>query len=194
MGKKSFFALLAFAVVFGAATCAFAGIVTDSFLCSFPDDPKTAKHIWSYDYGTDTLALTENILAIGDDSVNMCGDLDSDPTFTVTKTVTNDTAFAWTGYTISLNTSAGDSFVAGTATSNVFNTVNQTSSLLTFSAPNAVAPGGSVTMSFQINIPSTTSFNFSITQSAVPVPEPSAVAIFFVSSLALGLGLIRRRA
>ncbi len=162
-----------------------------SFLCEFPSEA-THTHTWSFSTEPDVcpegtvglLILDESCTAYGTDRVNMLGTTDEDPTFHVQKTIDNDTTFTWTSYELTLQ---GDATFLPTAFSSMFATVSYpTNQWIIFSAPTAVAPGGSVTLDVDINVPTTGSFNFTMTQLAVP--EPATLSL-----LALGAGIIFRR-
>ena len=69
--------------------------------------------------------------------------------------------------------------------------MSETSNLLVFGLPSPVADGETVSFTFQVNIPSTGPFDFSIRQSAV-VPEPASVALILIGA-GTGLLLVRRK-
>lgn len=173
-------------LVAGFLTTAQAGF--SSFNCAFPDDPAIASHQWIFtpyevpqDGNLGELALVETMKQYAPDQVIMSGQTDIDPTFMVTKTVTNETTFTWTSYQLTL---AGDATFVGTPYSDVFGLVNMPDSHnVIFSAPQSVAPGQSVTMHAFINIPDSGNFNFTMTQLAVP--EPATLGLLCLGALSL---------
>ena len=181
--NKRFLAVL---VVLLVGSASFAGFVNGTFLCTFPDDPQQTFHNWNFNDATDHLTLAENIHVLGFDQVNMSGVTDSDPTFHVTKTVTNSSGYTWTSYELLLG--AGSATFVGTPFTDKFGTavISNAGLKITYSSPLVVLPGQTVVLDFDINVPSTGSFGFCLTQN--PIPEPATLAI-------LGLGglLLRKR-
>ena len=114
------------------------------------------------------------------------GRTDSDPVMTVVKTVENDSGFDWTSYEIALPDDGGIKFV-GTPTSDKMTLTSQSDYLLVFGEPDAVSVGETVTYTFDVLIPSTGPFSFTLTQE--PVPEPATLGLLALG----GLALIRRK-
>ena len=142
----------------------------------------------AFDYDTNTWTVWENYVAGESDwaAVSCVGGTDSDPLIHVVKTVTNDSTFVWTDYHIEISGSEGVSYVSGSATSDVFNTIIESGGTIDFYAPNSVPIGGDVTFEFDIIIPAG-GFSFDISQT--PTPEPGTIVLLSLGALAL----IRRR-
>lgn len=191
-------AAIAAAAMLACTAGANAGFV--EFGCEFPDDPEGAAHWWDWQEnpdGTYLLTLREAIGHFGDDDVDMYGTTDEDPVFHVTKTVQNTTDFEWISYTIDLIDlgGTGSTFVLPAASTPSSAPYLQWSaglsspSHLEFVSPVTVPIGGSVTFDFDILVPVTGVFDFTIRQRAIPIPEPGTLGL-----LGLGLvGLVRRR-
>ena len=111
---------------------------------------------------------------------------DVDPVMTITKSVTNDSGFAWTGYEVALPDNGGITFV-GTPTSDTMILTSQSDYQLLFGEPQAVAHGETVQFVFDVLIPSTGPFSFTLTQT--PIPEPASLTLLSIG----GIALIRHR-
>lgn len=193
--RKLAVVLLSVGVVTLFSTAAQAGFVNPDdnpsaapFSCAFPSAQN--EHQWNFDYSGPTLTMDEIIYSASSDDVVMSGETDSDPAFTVVKTIQNTSGIDWTGYILSLSGGGGATFVEGTASAggNKLQTVNYLHpAAIQFTGPNAVADGELLTLSFDINVPTTGLFNFTLTQE--PVPEPTTIALLGLGSL----GFLRRR-
>ena len=147
---------------------------------------------YSWDSQDDSSLTVEEVWdsTIGDEyGLHIWGETDSDPVLSITKNVTNGSGFAWSGYNIGVS-GTGGATITGTPTSSVFTLLNQTSNNLVFGLPSAVQPGQQVQFTFNINIPTTGNFNFSITQSPELVPEPASMTLV---GLAMVLFAVCRR-
>jgi len=154
------------------------------FTCEFSGSPN--QHDWGFDYSGPTLTMDEVIHSTGLDDVVMSGETDSDPAFTVVKTIENDSGIVWTEYILSLSGGGGATFVEGTASAagNKLQTVDYLHpAAIKFGGANPVAPGEMLTLSFDINVPTTGLFNFTLTQE--PVPEPATMALLGLGTLPL---------
>ncbi|MHC5083603.1 MAG: PEP-CTERM sorting domain-containing protein [Planctomycetota bacterium] len=159
-----------------------AGIIVDTFDCTFPDDPTQDNHAWNYDYETDTLTLAENYTHTGSDSVNMAVETDEDPLVHIVKTVTNSNGHDWTSYTLTLNDATpGVSFV-DSAFSDVFTSAALVGNVITFSGE-TVAIGETVNLEFDILIADAGSFGWCVTQQAIP--EPATLVMLGLGALSL---------
>ena len=169
------------------ATPLWGGVVTLDL--AFPDDPEVAEHEWLFDYDSSVLSLTEVYKLDAKDRVIFTGTTDSDPMIHISKEITNDNAVAWTSYELSLDESGDAVFdYTVTPTSNWYTVVDTSDTMnLTFSAPVAVPVGETVTLDFDINIPTTGGFGFTMTQMAIP--EPTTICLLGLG----GLALLRKR-
>ena len=158
---------------------AFFSSAAQAELVSFHSD---AVSTWSPSGAVVTQGLSS--LAVADVSITA----EAKSTFTITTTATNESGFTWTGYIISLDPQGDATFVEGTAGSTKFETVEYPDPwTVEFWAPKAVLPGQVVTLQFEISIPDSVPYTFTLSQQ--PIPEPTTIAI-------LGLGclfLLRKR-
>jgi len=160
------------------------------FSCGFTSEQNS--HEWDFDYSGPTLTLTEIISAVAPDPVAIGGETDSDPIFTVVKTIENDSGVTWTGYTLTLAGSGLPTFVEGTAGAGggKFTVVDYVHpAAIIFSGGNPVLDGEMLTLQFDVLVPTTGLFDFSLTQH--PVPEPTTMGLLGLGALSL---LRKRRA
>jgi hypothetical protein len=158
------------------------------FTCDFPGTEN--EHEWAFDYSVPVLSMEEIIYSANPDEVLLSGETDEDPTFTVVKTIQNTSGITWTSYILSLSGGGGATFVEGSASAggNKLQTANYLhAAAIEFTGANPVANGELLTLSFDINVPTTGLFNFSLTQE--PVPEPATMGLLGLG----GLGLFGRR-
>ncbi len=158
------------------------------FTCDFTNSQN--QHQWQFDYDMPQLVLSETIHSTSQDPVLMSGETDSDPIFTVIKTITNTSGVDWTGYILTLSGGAMPTFVLGSAGSGggkLKNVAYIDPETIVFYGPNPVKHGEVLTLQFDINIPTAGLFDFTLTQN--PVPEPVSIVLFGIG----GLGLLCRR-
>jgi hypothetical protein len=174
--------LIAVLCVAGLALPASAGILT--FDCTFPDDPDGVYHDWTF---TDELVLDEALPAVAPDQVVMSGETDSDPTFHVVKTVENNSGLTWQSYWLTLT---GDVTFVAPASSDKFQNTSVAAQQIIFWVPDPVLQGETVTLEFDINVPSEGLFEFTLTQLPdTDVPEPATLSLLALG----GLAALRRR-
>jgi len=132
--------------------------------------------------------------SVGSDyGLNVWGETDSDPVITITKDILNSTGSTWIGYSLTLDPLDTDTFVgvpSSGGTSGGMTLDFQDDYNLLWTTPNEVLPGETVTFTFQINVPDTGAFNFSLGQSVL-VPEPAA-CLLAICGLFAAVGLWRR--
>ena len=179
------------AVLLAAAAVANAAI-TDWHAAWVDNSPfNMANTGWNWNAAGPQWTVWEDYVApVSDTSISNCwGTADSDPTIHIVKEVTNGSTFVWTDYHIAITGSADVYYIAGSATSDRFQTKVESPAgtpwMIDFYVPNPVAIGDTVTFTFDIHIPAG-NFQFNIDQ--YPTPEPA-------SAMLLGLGalLLRRR-
>ena len=101
---------------------------------------------------------------------------ESHSTFTVTSTVTNETGFTWTGYLLELDPAEAATFINASGGSTKFNNISYPDDwTILFESPQVVDPGQVVTLQFDVNIPDSGEYTFTLTQT--PIPEPATFAL-----------------
>lgn len=124
-------------------------------------------------------------------SFDIVGETDGDPIISISKDVANGTSLTWVGYKLDLDPLGAATFV-GAPTSVGMTLTSQTSTSLVFGLPSPVPPSSSVTFNFDINVPSTGPFGFTLTQMPIAVPEPATCGLVLIAT-AIGVAIVRRR-
>ena len=121
--------------------------------------------------------------------LDISGTTTSDPVLTITKNITNDTSFAWRGYNIDLDPFDTDTFVgvpsSGGTSGGMILLGSSTNYSLDWSEPNIVYPTQTVSFTFQVNVPDTGLFEFTLSQSPILVPEPATITMAALAALVL---------
>ena len=159
--------------------------------------PASYTYTWEFDYELQQLTTTETILELQSGSwwiFHIAGRVDSESTFSVVRTITNNTGITWTGYRMKLAPPP----VAG-ITARILCESIQTTKLkgiscpvkpdliLKLSGPPFVLDGESFTMSFDMHTgyDATRDGLFSATWFSNPIPEPATVLLLALGGLAL---------
>jgi PEP-CTERM motif len=143
------------------------------------DDPGTLNvdEVWDSSVGSDY-------------GLSVWGETTGDPILTITKDILNGTSTAWVGYNITLDPFDTDTFTgvptsggtSGGMTLGFMDGYN-----LNWTTPNVVLPGQNVTFTFNINVPDTGAFNFTLSQSPVLIPEPATITLFGLAMVAFAV-------
>ena len=160
-------------------------------------------YTWDFDYDLQLLTVQETILAFRPDRAwyfSIGGRVDSDSTFSVVRTIKNETGVTWTGYSmIAPPPPCGSGYVRATI---VYETIEFTKfetvehgpryQVLEFSGPPFVLDGESFTMSFDMHAPYDVRYDdpgrFSGGRGILIIPEPATVLL-----LGLGTLVLRKR-
>ena len=178
-----------------------AGVVSmDTHLIwgGWPPDAHTYTLDFDFDYDLQLLTVQETILELPPDAswgFGIAGRVDSDSTFSVVRTITNETGVTWTAYRMFGPTPpAGPSDVRATI---VYETIEFTKfgkiedrdpyHVLEFSGPPFVLDGESFTMSFDMHAryDASSDGRFRGGRAIVIIPEPATVLLLGLGALVL---------
>ena len=185
-----FLVLLAVNGIFSTSTQA----VVENLVCHVFGDPSKSTHTWTFDYDLQELAITDIIyeLDLGPYAhITIVGSVDHDSTFSVVRTITNNTGVTWTAYILEsggtiVPGSAG--FVPESAESTKLEAITYPERwIIEFWEPPPVLDGESFSVRFDMEsnntIHSEGSFDVLLMQNFIP--EPTTIALFGLGGLAL---------
>ena len=95
--KRYLVGIVLVAVIAFRSTVVQAGVI--DLWCYIYNDPLQSTHSCNFDYDLQQLVIADTIYVLDPPGgVGLWGSVDSDSTFSVTRTITNNTGVAWTGY------------------------------------------------------------------------------------------------
>jgi hypothetical protein len=173
---KNFVGVLVGVVALSAVASARGGFITDSISVTSPSGEIIGLAINADEEGGVAVGLGEIYEELEPFVLDISGETDSDPVMTITKVVENTTGFEWIGYRIDLDT-AGAATFTGTPVSNAFtyDSGASSSTSLVFTPPSSVPSGEAATFVFDILVPTTGPFGFTLTQNPTIIPEPATL-------------------
>ena len=121
------------------------------------------------------------------------GVTNTDPIMNIDKTINNDSGFTWQSFLLTLP-DEGDITFIGTPINDTMSLISQNDYAVVFGAPDALAHGETMALSFDVLVPSTGPFSFTLTQTPfdVLVPEPTTAVLLSIGLVCL-IPLLRRR-
>ena len=196
-------------------------IVSASFLGLFISHATvTSIPTWSYSggfYCYNPVLTTDS--GTGDQSVGVSGwqssfgamnlaiqtDTPTDPTLTINNSIDNESSFAWTAYIV--NVAMSQTFTINSAgvvapagwTAIITQPSGPVSGIYTGTidyvggTPVAIFPGSNSTLDYGYQVQFSGATQYSLTESANPVPEPGVLSFLWVGGLLLGAGAVARR-
>lgn len=132
------------------------------------------------------LRFTEGLGGLGIYNSVIDGNTGADPIMHIVKEIENASGVTWTSYEVTLDGSGGAEFVTGGAASDLYTNITEDTLKIVYSEPGAVPHGTTVTIEFDINVPTTGFFGFTLSQ--MPIPEPATLGL-----LALGGAFVLTR-
>ena len=178
-----------------------AGFILETIEVGLPEGPGGLQHgpppwaelpTWAREMVEDKLQLSLQEKYKGEEAfpIVISGMTDEDPIMHITKEVANESGVIWTSYVLTMD--GGGTFIEdGTTSSSHFQSYTLTPTVLTFTQPDPVLPGEVLRLDFDVLVPTTGFFAFTITQA--PVPEPATLAFLGLGATAV-LVVRRRRA
>lgn len=156
--------------------------------------------------GAQSLGITGTQSGLGSLGLTILTDTAYDPTLTINESINNDSSFAWTGY--DLNVSMNQSFSIDSAgviapagwTATITAPSGPVDGIFTGTidfvsgTPVGIYPGSNSTLNFGYQVTFSGSTQYTLTESANPVPEPGALSLLTAGGLLIcGWTVAKRR-
>jgi len=155
-----------------------------------------AVDAWSFDYDLQQLTVTQTVSELDpggfwhNRGFGFGALIDSETTFSVELTLTNNTGVTWSGYILE-NHDHVSTYTAGIVRESLESTMLQTISyhngwsIIEFREPPAVLEGESFTVQFDMTTPHYPESRCDVVLTYSLIPEPSTIALFGFGGLAL---------
>lgn len=155
--------------------------------------------------GAQSLAINGTQSNFGSMGISILTDKPTDPTLTINESIQNDCSFNWTGYDLSVSmdqsfsiNSAGVIAPAGwtatiSAPSGPVDGIYTGTIDFAGGTPVGIEPGPDSTLDFGYEVTFSGSTQYSLTETANPVPEPATFGLLMVGGLLIGGWTIAKR-
>jgi hypothetical protein len=132
-------------------------------------------------------------------------DTPTDPTLTINSSIDNQSSFAWTAYVV--NVAMNQAFSINSAgvvapsgwTATIIQPSGPVNGVYTGTinyeggTPVAISPGLNSTLDYGYQVQFSGATQYSLTESANPVPEPGTLSFLLIGGLLLGAGAVAKR-